>query len=398
MSRVVCGSLVVALLTGFVVLLAVLLRQRVEAGLGLPAYSVYSEVDDGLGEAAHLLRGLGWTPVALTHPIQAAHVRGLLILNGTAPEGLLESDPLTPADAQALLRWVGRGNTLLLASAVNTRIHQALDVVVTHEPGPKDTFAQAEPASTGRYLHGVRHLSLGSRATLHSGPGAVPLWRLGDRPAALLIRRGQGRVLVVADPGLLTRRGLITDEGEPREDNAVFLANVAALSAPERKVYFDEYHHGIRSGGGFWGYLAYHGERKSLIPLVLALVVAGWAWAVRLGPAVPTPRPRQADAVEYASALGRLYQRSGARRLLARTLLRGFLDALRHHLHLRPQALPAVILAGWRQQHPATADRLQPLLRGVAELRKPDVTDRQLLAWTRAFDAFVRTEVAGELQ
>jgi hypothetical protein len=249
----------------------------------------------------------------------------------------------------------------------------------------------------------VERISLGSRATLRSEGGALPLWRLGDRPAALLVRRGQGRVLLVADPGLLKRRGLVRDDGEPRDDNAVFLANVVALHSRGGEVYFDEYHHGIRSGGGFWSYLAYRGEHVTLLPLLLVVLVAGWAWAVRLGPAVPAPREARADAVEYASALGRLYRRSGARRLLARTLVRDFLGALTRHLRLRRQALPAVILAAWRQQHAPANDshalhastaRLQALLRGVTELRKGDITDRQLLAWTQRFDQFV----AGELR
>jgi hypothetical protein len=407
MTRAFCWLVVVALLGGFAALLAALLGERVAAGRGLPPYSVYSQAGDGLAEAGQLLRRLGWTPVAVTHPIQATHLNGLLILAQPGPEGLLEGEQglLSQADAEALLRWVRRGNTLLLASNANTLLHQALGVMVTDEHGPADTFTPAELGAAGAYLRGVEHLSLGSRATLRGPDTALPLWWLGDRPGALLIGRGQGRVLLVADPGLLTQHGLIRDDGEPRDDNAVFLANVVARSARDGEVYFDEYHHGIRAGGGFWGYLAYHGEQLTLVPLLVVLAVAGWAFAVRLGPAVPTPRTTRADAVEYASALGRLYQRTGARRLLARTLVRGFLDTLTRHLHLRRQALPAVILAAWRQQHaaagagkdldPSTA-RLQNLLRGVSELRRGDVTDQQLLAWAREFDQFLEEVVSSQ--
>jgi hypothetical protein len=109
---------------------------------------------------------------------------------------------------------------------------------------------------------------------------------------------------------------------------------------------------------------------------------------VRLGPAAPPPRPAKADAVEYASALARLYQRAGARRRLARTLARGFRATLTKHLRLPRNALPAVILAAWRQHDPATADRLQALLRGTTELLRDDLTDRRMLEWSRAFDQF----------
>ena len=99
-------------------------------------------------------------------------------------------------------------------------------------------------------------------------------------------------------------------------------------------------------------------------------------WAVRLGPAMPTPRTSETDAVDYASALARLYQQAGARRRLARTLVRGFLGALTGQLRLRRNALPAEMLSAWRLHDPGpSGERLQALLRGVAELRKGDVTE-----------------------
>jgi hypothetical protein len=402
MARVVSWSLVLALLGVFAAVTAELLRERRAAGRGMPAYSVYSEASDGLGEAAHLLRQLGWTPVALTRPVQDWRHRGLLVVVEPGRAGLLEDvgEGMKASEAEALLRWVKQGNTLLLLSRKNTPLHQALDVLLTEEPRPTDTFTTVEWGPEGPYREGVERLSVGTRTTLRGPAGAQILWRVGGRPGALLLPHGKGRVLLVADPGLLTRHGLVRDDGEPRDDNAVFFTNVVAQYARDSKVYFDEYDHGIRSTGGFWTYLAYHGERVTLLPLLAVLVAAGWRWMVRLGPAVPRPRPTAADGVAYASALGRLYQRAGARRLLARALVRGFLAALTRHLRLRRQALPAVVLAAWRQQHgraaatnprdldPATA-RLQTLLRGVNELRRGDVGEKPLLAWTRAFDQFL---------
>ena len=88
-----------------------------------------------------------------------------------------------------------------------------------------------------------------------------------------------------------------------------------------------------------------------LLPLLALLVVAAWAGAVRLGPAVPPPSRGQADAVVYASAVARIYERAGARRRLARTLARGFLQTLIRHLRLRRSALPAEILAAVGAPH-----------------------------------------------
>jgi hypothetical protein len=408
MARFVSWSLVLALLGVFAAVVSELLRERREAGRGMPEYSVYSEASDGLGEAAHLLRSLGWTPVALTRPVQDARHRGLLVLVEPARPGLLEGEGgrMQAAEAEALLRWVGKGNTLLLLGRKNTPLHQALGVVVIDEAGPTETFTTVDLVAPGPYRESVTRLSVGSRATLRGPAGAEVLWRVGREPGALLLLRGKGRVLVAADPGLLTRHGLVRDDGEARDDNAVFFVNVVAEYSHDGRVYFDEYHHGLRSSGGFWTYLAYHGERWTLLPLLAVLLAAGWRGAVRLGPAVPRPRPSAADGVAYASALGRLYQRAGARHLLARALVRGFLGALTRHLRLRRQALPAVILSAWRQQHvraaaPGARDldpvsaRLQTLLRGVNELRKGDVGERALLAWARGFDQF-REEIEEE--
>ena len=70
--------------------------------------------------------------------------------------------------------------------------------------------------------------------------------------------------------------------------------------------------------------------------------------------------------------------------------MRDFLAAARRNICACGAArIPAEILAAWRQQHPGpTVDRLQGLLRGLAELRKPELTERQLLSWNQAFDSF----------
>jgi len=199
----------------------------------------------------------------------------------------------------------------------------------------------------------------------------------------VLVEHGKGRVLVLADATPLSGRGL------RRDDNLLFLVNAARWHAEDGSVLFDEYHHGFRSAEGFWGYLGYYGQRSALLPPLLVAVVALWRAGVRLGPAVPKAVVNQADAVEYASALGRLYRRTGARQEPARALLRDFLTALTKHLHLPRNAIPAEILAAWRQHHPGpSAERLQGLLRGLAELRKGGLSDRQLLAWNQGFDQF----------
>jgi hypothetical protein len=394
MPRFLPWLLVVLLLAVFATVVAGVLRERSVAGKDLPAYSVYSEGPDGLGEAAHLVRQLGWTPVALTRPVQQTQHRGLLILAEPEANSPFAEEPggIGEAEAMALLRWVEQGNTLLLGTRKTTALHHLLGVRVTEDATDKDeVFTAVEPGEAGGYTEDIEHLSVQARNTIQPATAGLPLWWVGKFPGAVLLDRGKGRVHVVADPAILTREGLVALDGTPRDDNALFLANLATRDARDGKVYFDEYHHGFRSDGGFWGYLAYHGQLGALLPVLLVLAVAAWAGAVRLGPAVPTPRTRQTDAVDYASALARLYQGTGARRRLARVLVQSFLDTLTRHLRLRRTAVPAVILAAWRQHDPGPSlARLQALFRGIPALRKGAATDRQLLTWARESAAFTR--------
>jgi uncharacterized protein DUF4350 len=390
MSRMTSWLCVSLLLGVFLAVAGYVLRERARAGIGMPAYSVYSEDGEGLSEAAHILGRLGWTPVAITRPIQNTGRKGLLILAEPKRSGQFadESDALNDAETQSILRWVEEGNTLMLAGRRGSHLHQVLGVQTTGSSGSgAESLEVARLGASGAYLTDVTRLVVDNRDTLFA-PAGLPLWWVGGKAGAVLLRHGKGRVIVVADPGILTNRGI------SRDDNVFFLRNVAELNAREGRVYIDEYHHGFRSAGGFWGYLGHYHLHWAILPLLIVVGVVAWHCAVRLGPAVATPRFEQADAVDYASALARLYRRAGSRRLLARTLARGFQSALTKHLHLRGNALPAEILAAWGQSDAgASMERLKSLLRGLAELRKGEVNERRLLHWTRAFDDFQRTAI-----
>jgi hypothetical protein len=407
MSRPLAWILVVLLFGVFASAAGFVLRERAAAGKGMPPYSIYShEARHGAAEAAYVLQRAGWTPVALTRRVQYTPARGLLILvQPEEDEDTDEAGGVSDVDAAAMLHWVERGNTLLVLSKKATGIHRALNVAPTEDAtAEKQQFVRVhldpELGSSFGYLRDIHTLSVVGKSILPAREGALPLWSIDNTPGALILRRGEGRVILVAAPSLATYNGLWErkdDQETLRDDNVLFIVNAAMMHARDGKVYFDEYHHGFQSGGGFWGYLRYHGRRLLLLPLFLALGAALWMWAVRLGPPTPTPQTSETDAVDYASALARLYQQAGARRRLARTLARGFLAALTGQLRLRRNVLPAEILSAWRQHAPGpSGERLQVLLRGVAELRKGDLSDPNLLYWSQGFDQFLKETQAAE--
>jgi hypothetical protein len=283
---------------------------------------------------------------------------------------------------------VEQGNVLLLLGAHANAIHRELGVELNGDfpVRSSERWQAAQPGEAGGYTDRIDRLAIEGRRTIETDDG-LPLWWVDERPGAVMLRRGAGRVIVVADPSLLTRRGL------NREDNVLFIYNVVLLHARAGRIYFDAYHHGLRSGGGFWGYLRYHDQEWLLGAILLIAAVAAWSLAVRLGPAMATPRPRRADGVDYATAIARIYRRAGVRQLLARGVSRDFLATLCRRLHLPRRALPAEVLATWKREHPgASSQPLEGLLRGAVELRKGNVPERQLLMWSRAFDRFLIEE------
>jgi hypothetical protein len=289
-------------------------------------------------------------------------------------------------------------------NSLHRELHAA--VVMDDQAWEDDSLQEAVLGEAGGYTDRIDHLLVRGNDSVEASAG-LPIWWLGDRPGALLLRHGKGRALLVADPSLLTLPGLRRGNA----DNALFTVNVVAMHARDRRVYFDEYHHGLRSGGGFWGYLHYHDEEWALGAVVLAATIATWSVAVRLGKPEPRLLGSRADAVDYASAVSRIYQRASARHLLAQALGRDFQMFLVGHLHLKRTALPVEILAAWRERHgqqgqdrgapglasPARSDaQLADLLRGVTELRKGNVAERRLLSLMQSFDQF-RSEIIGRV-
>jgi hypothetical protein len=363
---------------------------RASAGVGLPAYSMYSDGPDGFAQAAALLEKLGWQPVAVTRPIQQTRLRGLLVIaqDGRPLTQLGRGPALSDADVEGLLDWVRQGNTLLLCGSGYTLLHARLGINIHDPQEGGSTVYKVPPAAVGGYTTRINQLALEQPATV-SAARAVPLWWIGNRPGAVVLRQGAGRVLVLPDPSLLTHRGLL------RDDNALFLYNVAALDALNNRVYFDEYHHGIRSGGGYWNYLRYHNQQGVVLHLVLVAAMASWSIGRRLGPAVPMPITRQADGVDYASSVARIYHKADARPLVAVIMARSFLDALAVSLRLRRNVPTHEMVTAWRQRHGDGAVReLGHLLDGAEDLLGGRAaSSAQLLDMTQRFDAFLNDHV-----
>src|SRR5579862_9586380 len=197
MSRLTTWLCVSLLLGTFLAVAGYVLRERFRAGIGMPVYSVYSEEGEGLSEAAHILGRLGWTPVAITRPIQNTGRQGLLIVAEPRRGGQFadESDALSDAETQSILNWVEEGNTLMLVGRRGSHLHQALGVQITGSAGSgAESLEVARLGAGGAYLNDVTRLVVDNRDSLLA-PAGLPLWWVGGKEGAVLLRRGKGRVI-----------------------------------------------------------------------------------------------------------------------------------------------------------------------------------------------------------
>src|SRR5262249_39597731 len=158
------------------------------------------------------------------------------LVESTEPKsGFGSSEGLSEADARTLLSWVAANNTLLVCSRSNGEIARALDLVVsTRGPKNDDTPHALEGNEAGNFTRSLDSIEVEGHHGLLSARG-LPLWEQDDRPAAVLLRWGAGRVVFVADPSFFTARRL-----HRGADNLIFLGNVAAMYARESRIYFDE--------------------------------------------------------------------------------------------------------------------------------------------------------------
>ncbi len=209
---------------------------------------------------------------------------------------------VSPAEVEALSRWVEGGGTLVyLASRTvpQPALHRWLELSsgalapLSDEPGFDDVGgATATIRWKGGVLRDVSRLRVSAESTIElARPEAVPV----SAPATLwYLPVGAGEVYVAAGPDLIENARL------ELLDNATFWRQVAARGP----LVFDDYHH-LAS--------AVPPTPLTLSATLAQLLVVGLAFVAtfgpRLGPARPEPARSQRSATEYIEAMARLTER-----------------------------------------------------------------------------------------
>jgi hypothetical protein len=261
-----------------------------------PEHSSNSDAPNGTSAALLFAQAMGHPAdqIAGSYDLPEPTVTTMFVFTPTSQ--------FTPDEADRTRDWVNRGGTLIYASEQgDPELDRAFGV-------RRLSGSEFSPTYYGLPdMAGVETVVGGESVTpLDPSPDQVTFLRTGAGFSAGFFQRiGFGTVYVLADP-LVLCNGYVG-----HADNGRLLANL--LAAPDNRVAFDEYHHGLTVSDFApqswlltpWGF--------GLLWLIVAVFFAFFLRGRRFGPLVPRPAEIPRSDAEWAVAVGELLRRSGAR-------------------------------------------------------------------------------------
>lgn len=259
---------------------------------------------------------------------------------------MLSLNPNTdwPEGQAGLLReWVERGNTLIVATGQNGG-DQSVDPSGTHpllrEFGLglnyafdyTSTVPLAQPLFADPPVDRVKFAGVMQLALPVTGTTVLVSSDEGGRrvPLAAMMRVGDGALYIMSSDHLTNNSGI------REESNGAFVYNLVQM-AGNRRVYFDEAHHGVSEGGDLLGLLT---STPWGWALVYAGVLAGayYLWSARrLGPPLPVATPdRRRPTSDYVRSVASLFRRARKPGWAAERYLQYFKRTLAAHAELDP--------------------------------------------------------------
>lgn len=337
------------LVGGLVVLVALLvvLQGPQQAGSS-PEHSSTSDAPDGTSALRLFAGALGYGAAAIQGTFDLPPGAAIVFVFSPLPQY-----GYSIADATALDQWVHAGGVLVYASeAGDPQLDQQLGI------GRQPAAVPAKAAASAPLVSGVRDVAGNDSAQPFRGltTQQVPILR---NPAGAVLafaqQRGSGRLIALADPLELCNGSL------GHADNGRLAADLLGLARPGSPILFDEFHHGIQatsSPGNSWMSTGWGlAILWAVVILFLGLALRGRAF----GPRVPLEPAAGRSSAEYASAVGNLLRRTGARSLTLATLDAATRRALGDRVGVSGISDAAAFADALRRRAPASATALASL-------------------------------------
>ncbi len=208
----------------------------------------------------------------------------------------------------------------------------------------------------------------------------APVIHLGDKDGAVMadFTYGKGRVIFLSDPFVIANNGIA------RGANLTLVINTLhSLGASDRKIFFDEFHHGYRNESNpLVNYF-----RDTSVPwlllqgLLLSLLIV-YTYGRRFARPLPLPQVDRHSPLEFVGSMANLQQVAEARALALENIYPRFKAHLCRRLGLSTRAQKDEIIAGsHRRRLPISEIELrQTLSDAELTLAGEKIDDTQLVA------------------
>jgi Domain of unknown function (DUF4350) len=272
---------------------------------GVHPASTYMSSRDGAKALFLVLERLGFQVERRTVPLGDLGSARLALVLG--PEGPVNEDE---ADIKSLVRWVKNGGTLIYAASMADLTKSPVGKAFGFRLVPKLRLATTERhVSLAHEYAPARKLAIMGDAQIAAGRGKDDLTSITVGDDTVMQRVvGDGRVIAIAEGNIASNEML----GE--DDNALFFALLADRYGAGQPIVFDEYAHGMSSFDKLLP-IARGPATAALLLALLGMLLYALGAGKRLGPPSGEPAPPRRSTIEQVTALARLYERTGSRRL-----------------------------------------------------------------------------------
>ncbi len=406
--------------SGLALLVAMGLRVAERGRFALP-YSSYGAGPEGTRGLFEVLAGEGFRVERWTEDVGRLPAGSALVLLGGCDQ--IGSRPLSRPERERLAAWIEAGGVFLVAGAggyvgpdlgVSLRTRSLADCdgeagllsrlraateedrandgealpppvsPLGAEPAfdkpPPDLFADpaatlamieagpelpepewgvpTQPPLLGMPLLGMRNAGA---IELADGADARVLASAGGKIGVVELRRGRGRVIVIASASLFQNRDLVEHGG------AILAARLFRALARDRPIYFDEYHVGAGERRSMIRYLTQLGAVPILAQLAFVLGLVFLAGARRFGGVRPAAVRAASSSRAFVGGLAGLFRAAADRRgtleILARAAVRS-IAAAHHQPETNAEALAEALEARGRAAAAREVRRIAALPEG----------------------------------
>src|SRR5262245_18397492 len=343
----------------------------------------------------------------------------ILVIIGPFSPGLKISDE----DAVLLQSWISSGGRALIIS--RSPIQQFGDPANRAKAREKfpawdatpEQFIDAEsdkliaqPTELTRKVRGLALSDFASRMSFHpqekagrtnrtNGKGAAeppadpgeakeeysaptlyaPVIHLGDKDGAALaaFTYGAWRVIFLSDPFVTANNGIA------RGGNLTLAMNILrSMGAPERRVLFDEFHHGYHTGGNpLVNYFRGTPAPWLLLQGLGLILLIVYTYSRRFARPLPLPQVPRHSPLEFVGSMANLQQAAQARELALENIYPRFKAGLCRRLGLSSRASRDEIITGARRRrfHISEIELRQTLSDAEMTLAGEAIDDARLL-------------------